>query len=123
MAAAPSDRRHKMTGEQRQLPHGSRARSPPLALGTPGRRPGCRARGPSRAQHSEGSGAAEGGERGCRERLGRAGSNGAGTASAARSAPSPGGRGAALGRGKGKHQSSAPSSGPPLPASGLLFAR
>ncbi|XP_027565860.2 translation initiation factor IF-2-like isoform X2 [Pipra filicauda] len=116
MAAAPSHTRHRMAGEQRQLPHGSRARSPPLARGTPGRIPGCRAGGPSRARHP-------GGERGCREGLGRAGSNGAGTASAARAAPSPGGRGAALGRGKGEHRSSAPSSGPPVPASGLLFAR
>ncbi|XP_029813957.1 hydrocephalus-inducing protein homolog [Manacus vitellinus] len=69
MAAAPSHARHKMAGEQRQLPHGSRARCPPLARGTPGRRPGCSARGPSRARHS-------GGERGCREGLGRAVSNG-----------------------------------------------
>lgn len=36
--------------------------------------------------------------------------------------PSPGGRGAVLRRGQGEEGSSAPSSGPPLPADGLLFA-
>ncbi|KAM6257353.1 uncharacterized protein LJ264_007611 [Porphyrio hochstetteri] len=56
--------------------------------------------------------------RGCR----RAEGNGAGLRSFARASPSPGGRGTVLRRGQGEEGSSAPFSGPPLPAEGLLFA-
>lgn len=110
-------------GKQPQLQPGSRALSPPLGAGGPGERPRVPVSGAKSGPALWGvagrrRATSRAAVRGCR----RAEGNGARLRSSARACPSPGGRGAVLHRGQGQEGSSAPFSGPPLPANGLLFA-